>query len=134
MKSFHHSFYDEYLNKLAIHIDDEGFSNIKLMKKFGLSYDLRCSLNEQAKIINDSLNEPLNEQSKIKFYSLENIEESISRAANANNYKSFQLLNIDNDNFFMVSDQLLVEMYQLSKLLSAALNNSKIKYISFKYY
>ena len=132
MKSFRHSFYDEYLNKLAIHIDDEGFSNIKLMKKFGLSYDLRCSLNEQAKIINDSLNEPLNEQSKIKFYSLENIEESINRAANS--YKPFQLLNIDNDNFFMISDQLLVEMYQLSKLLSAALNNPKIKYVSFKYY
>ena len=126
MKSFHHSFYDEYLNKLAIRIDDEGFSNIKLMKKFGLRYDLRCSLNEQAKIIDDS-------NITIKFYSLENIEESINRATNANNYTSFQLLNIDNDNFFMSSDQLLVEMYQLSKLLSVALNNSKIKYISFKY-
>ena len=130
MKSFHHSFYDEYLNKLVIRIDDEGFSDIKLMKKFGLNYDLRCSLNEQAKIINDSLNE----KTKIKFYSLENIEESINRAVKENNYNSFQLLNIDNDNFFMSSDKLLVEMYQLSKLLSAALSNPNIKYISYKYY
>lgn len=123
MKCFSHSFYDENITKINLKIDDEGFSSIKLVKKYGLSYDF--SLIDEL-IMNGK---PIFRNKK--FYTMKNIFQCINEAAK--NYDAYKLLNIDNDNFFFVKDKLLVEIYQLSKLLATALTNSEIKYISFQY-
>jgi hypothetical protein len=119
MKSFSHGFYDEYKIKVGLKIDDEGFTSIKLAKKYGLAYDFKLKCGQT-----------LTTDCKwTKFYSIENIRQCVNEVAK--NYNAFELLNVDNDNFFFVKDKLLVEIYQLSKLLAMALTNTKIKYISF---
>jgi hypothetical protein len=146
MKCFSHSFYDENITKINLKIDDEGFSSIKLVKNFCNPHFSQSSLIEKSvdyksnpkyglsyevAIIDEFFinNKPIFRNKK--FYSIENIQQCINNAGK--NYTAFQLLNIDNDNFFLIKDKLLVEIYQLSKLLATALTNPKIKYISFQY-